>query len=103
MARYLQQCLLSLHKYEFCMAENDIFNKKDLFEKFISSGRLHEAIVLLKSISEEKMLWEVTDRISRVEEAYCYMLRYAMMMSPPHKAILYIKILKRIYALSLSG
>ena len=84
------------------MAENDIFNKKDLFEKFISSGRLHEAIVLLKSISEEKMLWEVTDRISRVEEAYCYMLRYAM-DDVAHIAILYIKILKRIYVLSLSG
>ena len=90
MARYLQQCLLSLHKYEFCMAENDIFNKKDLFEKFISSGRLHEAIVLLKSISEEKMLWEVTDRISRVEEAYCYMLRYAMDdVADPHRDIIY--------------
>lgn len=72
------------------MAENDILNKKDLFDNLISSGRLHEAIILLKTISEDKMLWEITDRISRVEESYCYMLRYAMdNVADPHRDIIY--------------
>lgn len=75
------------------MAENDILNKKELFEKLISQGRLHEAIVMLKSISEKKMLWEVTDRITRVEEAYRYMLRYAMEgVADPHRDIIYSNI-----------
>ena len=60
------------------MAENEILSKKELFDRMLSQGRLHEAITMLKSISEKKMLWEVTDRITRVEEAYRYMLRYAM-------------------------
>lgn len=75
------------------MAENDILNKKELFEKLITQGRLHEAIVMLKSISEKKMLWEVTDRITRVEEAYRYMLRYAMEgVADPHRDIIYSNI-----------
>lgn len=72
------------------MAENDILNKKELFENLISTGRLHEAIVMLKSISEKKMLWEMTDRITRVEESYRYMLRYAMDdIADPHRDIIY--------------
>lgn len=72
------------------MVENDILDKKELFEKLISQGRLHEAIVMLKSISEKKMLWEMTDRITRVEESYRYMLRYAVEgVSDPHRDIIY--------------
>ena len=72
------------------MAENDILNKKELFDNLLSCGRLYEAIVMLKSISEKKMLWEVTDRITRVEDAYRYMLRYAMEgVADPHRDIIY--------------
>lgn len=72
------------------MAENDISDKKELFENLLSQGRLHEAIAMLKSISEKKMLWEVTDRITRVEESYRYMLRYAMEdVADPHRDIIY--------------
>lgn len=72
------------------MAENDISNKKELFNNFLSQGRLYEAIVLLKSISERNMLWEVTDLITRVEESYRYMLRYAMdNVADPHRDIIY--------------
>lgn len=72
------------------MAETDILNKKELFNNLLSQGRLHEAIVMLKSISERKMLWEVTDRINRVEESYRYMLRYAMEdVADPHRDIIY--------------
>lgn len=72
------------------MAENEILSKKELFDRMLSQGRLHEAITMLKSISEKKMLWEVTDRITRVEEAYRYMLRYAMEgVEDPHRDVIY--------------
>lgn len=72
------------------MAETDILNKKELFGKLLEQGRLHEAIVRLKGVSERKMLWEVTDRINRVEESYRYMLRYAMDgVADPHRDIIY--------------
>lgn len=72
------------------MAENEILSKKELFDRMLSQGRLHEAIAMLKSISEKKMLWEVTDRITRVEEAYRYMLRYAMEgVADPHRDVIY--------------
>ncbi len=72
------------------MAENEILSKKELFDRMLSQGRLHEAITMLKSISEKKMLWEVTDRITRVEEAYRYMLRYAMEgVADPHRDVIY--------------
>lgn len=60
------------------MAETDILNKKELFNKLLSQGRLNEAMVLLRTFSEKKMLWEITDLINRVKESYRYMLRYAM-------------------------
>lgn len=72
------------------MAENEISNKKELFNNLLSQGRLHEAIVMLKSISERNMLWEVTDHVTRVEESYRYMLRYAMdNVADPHRDIIY--------------
>lgn len=72
------------------MAETDILNKKELFDSLLSQGRLHEAITALKSVSEKKMQWEVTDRITRVEESYRYMLRYAMDgIADPHRDAIY--------------
>lgn len=72
------------------MAETDILNKKELFDSLLSQGRLHEAITALKSVLEKKMQWEVTDRITRVEESYRYMLRYAMDgIADPHRDAIY--------------
>lgn len=72
------------------MAETDILNKKELFETLLSKGRLAEAMAALKSVSEKKMQWELTDRISRVEESYRYMLRYAMDgVADPHRDVIY--------------
>lgn len=72
------------------MAETDIFNKKELFNKLLSQGRLNEAMSLLRTFSEKKMLWEITDRINRVKESYHYMLRYAMEnVADPHRDVIY--------------
>lgn len=83
------------------MAETEILNKKELFNRLLLQGRLHEAIVMLKGISERKMLWEVTDRINRVEESYRYMLRYALEdVADPHRDVIYRNIkedLRMIY------
>lgn len=72
------------------MAENVFLNKKELFTNLLSQGRLYEAIDMLRTLSEKKMQWEVTDMINRVEESYRYMLRYAMEdVADPHRDIIY--------------
>lgn len=72
------------------MAENVFLNKKELFTNLLSQGRLYEGISMLKTLSEKKMLWEMTDKINRVEESYRYMLRYAMEdVADPHRDIIY--------------
>lgn len=72
------------------MVEKDILNKKELFNKLLGQGRLSEAIVWLKDLSERKMFWEITDRISKVEESYRYMLKYAMDgVADPHRDNIY--------------
>lgn len=60
------------------MAENNISNKKETFRKLVSKGRIHDAIRLLRSVSEQNMTWEITDEVNKVDSSYSYLLQYAI-------------------------
>lgn len=71
------------------MSEQDISKTKATFEKFLSEGRIYRAVSILRSLSEKKMMWEITDAINKIEDSYRYMLRYAVdaVDDPQRKAI----------------
>lgn len=60
------------------MSNNDISRQKDTFNKLLARGRLHDAIKLLKKLSEEGAAWEITDEVNRIDSSYSYLLQYAM-------------------------
>ncbi len=60
------------------MAENNIPNKKETFRMLLSKGRIHDAIRLLRSVSEQNMTWEITDEVNKVDSSYSYLLQYAI-------------------------
>ena len=72
---------------------------KEKVERYISSGRLHDAINAIKDLGHRSMAWEVTDQLARTEEAYAFMLKYvAEGIDDPDRSSVYEGIVTDIYA-----
>lgn len=72
------------------MKKEEIISKKNNISAAIKAGRLHDAFRDLKSLSEARMTWEITDEINRLEESYRLMLDYAMRgVADPSRSLVY--------------
>lgn len=82
------------------MNKTDILKQRDRIVSYLNKNRLRDAFKELKHLSEGAMTWEISDEISKAEEAYRLMLNYAMQgADDPARESLYNNIVSDMYAL----
>ena len=70
--------------------KNNILKTKEKIENFLNQGRLRDAIVEMRNISNVASNWEFTEDIDRLEQSYKFMLNYATMgVEDPSRDSLY--------------
>lgn len=58
------------------MNKNEILRLSNSIKQQINQGRLHDAFMALRQLSEQAMAYEITDAVKQCEQTYAYMLRY---------------------------
>ncbi len=82
------------------MTQSEINNISDRVVKKVVSGRIRDALALLRNTTESQMLWEITDEINRIEQSYAYMLQYLTDGSAdPGRDEMYTAIVSGIYGI----
>ena len=67
--------------------------------KYLEGGRLRDALKLLRTATEVKMQWEVSDRLTAIEKNYAYMLGYLTNgAEDPHRDTIYNGLVTDTYA-----
>lgn len=68
---------------------------------FLRQGRLRDALETLRTLAEESMQWEVSDRLNTIAKNYAYMLRYLTDgMEDPQRDSIYASLVSEVYAAS---
>jgi tetratricopeptide (TPR) repeat protein len=80
------------------MTQQEINNIKDKVTGYISAGRLRDAFKLIRNTTEGAMLWEIGDKVGRIEQNYAYMLRYLSDgAADPERDKMYAEIVNETY------
>lgn len=59
------------------MTDTELKNTANDIRRFVAEGRLRDAFIRLRNLSERLMTWELTSSIDSLEQSYRYMLDYA--------------------------
>lgn len=59
------------------MTDTELRNTVNEIKRFVTDGRLRDAFIYLRNLSERLMTWELTSSINSLEQSYRYMLDYA--------------------------
>lgn len=59
------------------MTDTELRKTVNEIKRFVTDGRLRDAFIYLRNLSERLMTWELTSSINSLEQSYRYMLDYA--------------------------